>query len=302
MQGVKGTTRMVGVFGQPVGHSLSPIVHNAAFEFLGLDLVYAAFDVSPDGLGRAVEAITALSMVGANVTIPHKVRVMDLMDDTDENALYLGNVNTIVNRQGYLTGHNTDGPGITAALADAGVDVPGRRVLCLGAGGVARTSALQMAKEGAAQIVIAARSPERGAGLADFVRARAPKGCLVSYVPSGDLERDAASGRYEGSLVAAVDGADLIIQTTQVGMHPRYEVPSPCPPEALGPGKTVFELIYRPLETSLVREARRRGCTVVHGSALFLHQAALSFELWTGVPAPRAAMARVLHEALGRDE
>ncbi|HZQ80331.1 MAG TPA: shikimate dehydrogenase [Acidimicrobiia bacterium] len=283
---LSGHTRVVGVIGDPVSHSLSPALHNSAFEALRLDWVYVAFPV-PRGRGAdAVAAIPALGLVGFNVTMPHKEDVAAACDELTPDAAALRSVNTVVARPGGRTlGDSTDGPGFLDALADEDVAVAGQPVLVLGAGGAARAVVLALGRAGAT-VTVAARRPEAAeaaAGLAPGARAVALGAVAATPGPS-------AAG--------AVDPAafSLVVNATPLGMSGGD--PLPVDPEALHAGQTVVDLVYHPADTPLLTAARARGAHAVNGLGMLLHQAARSFTLWTAEAAPVDAMRAAVTAAL----
>jgi shikimate dehydrogenase len=266
---ITAATRVVGVIGDPVVHSRSPAMHNAAFAALGLDWVYVAFPVAGGDGPAAVRAVTALGLAGLNVTMPHKADAAAACDDLAPEAAALGAVNTVVNAGGALVGHSTDGDGFLRALDDEGVAVSGRRCLVLGAGGAARAITHALGRAGA-DVIVAARRPEAG---------RAAAALAPDAVATGLDE-------------LAVDGFDVIVNATPVGMHGE---PTPFDPAQLHAGQFVFDTVY-PADTPLLREARARGLRAAGGLGMLVHQGALSFSLWTGTEPPldimRAAAAR----------
>ena len=274
---LSGHTRVVGVIGDPVAHSLSPTLHNAAFEALGLDWVYVAFPV-PRGHGaEAVAAVSALGLAGLNVTMPHKEDVAGACDELTEDAAALRSVNTVVALPGGRTlGDSTDGPGFLDALADENIHVAGKPVLVLGAGGAARAVILALGRAGA-NVTVAARRPEAGQAAA----ALAPG---ASAVP---LDSVAAST----SAAFAV-----VVNATPLGMSAGD--PLPVDPEKLHGDQAVVDLVYHPADTPLLTAARSKGAQSVNGLGMLLHQAAHSFTLWTGHPAPIDAMRSAVTTAL----
>lgn len=275
------TTTCVGLFGYPVAHSKSPQMHNAAFAQLGLNFAYLAFAVEPERLQAAVEGIRALGLRGVNVTIPHKVSVLPFLDRISPEAELIGAVNTIVNDGGVLTGYNTDGIGYLSALQEeTGIDIRGKHVLLLGAGGAARAVAAQMALNGAERLVIAARQQEKAEGLAAHLRAHAAvDGITLEAAEQGLAEYD------------------LIINTTPVGMHPHTDA-VPLPTDRLQAGQLVSDLIYNPRLTRFLQEAKARGCGVSGGLGMFVHQGAHAFQLWTGALAPVDVMRQTVESCL----
>ena len=276
---ITASTTLCAVIGNPVGHSLSPEIHNAAFRHLGLDWVYTAFRV--EDLAPAIAGVRALGIRGVSITIPHKVAALPLLDSLEETAAKIGAVNTIVNAGGRLHGINTDGAGALRALTGAGHNPAGDSVLILGSGGAARAIAFTLAVHAApARLAIAGIVPGELAALCADIAAATP----VSPVP---VAMTAATLRE------AVAGARIIINCTPLGMHPQTES-SPLPAELLGSGQVVFDIVYNPLMTKLLKDARARGAAVICGIEMFLNQACLQFEHWTGLPAPAEVMREVL--------
>ncbi len=265
---INGRTRVHAIIGNPVGHSLSPAMHNAAFAARGMNRVYVPFEVTD--LAAAVAGIRGLGLAGVSVTIPHKQGVIDLLDEVEPVAAAIGAVNTIVIDNGRLTGHNTDWIGANQALAGA-MDLKGGRVALLGAGGAARAIGFGL-KEAGATVVIVNRSRKRGESLARDL------GC--DFVP---LEE-----------VATVSAAGLV-NATSIGMEPDAGK-SPVEAAILKNFPVVMDIVYAPLTTRLLEEAAAAGCRVVNGLEMLLYQGAAQFELWTGEPAPLEVMRRVLEE------
>jgi shikimate dehydrogenase len=260
---ITGTTRVVGVIGDPVGHSRSPAMHNAAFAALGLDWVYVALPVARGDGAAAVRAVTTLGLAGLNITMPHKADAAAACDDLSPEASALGAVNTVVNAGGTLVGHSTDGDGFLRALDDEGITSVGQRALVIGAGGAARAITHALGRVGA-HVTVAARRPEaarRAAALA----------------PKAD-----ATG-LDG---VAVEGFDVVVNATPLGMD--GEAP-PFDTAELHAGQFVYDTVY-PIETPLLGEARARGLRAAGGLGMLVHQGALSFSLWTGVAPPLDVM------------
>ncbi len=271
---ITGATRVAGVIGDPVRHSLSPRLHNAAYGALGLDWVFTAFEV-PDGEARAaLEAARVFGFVGLSVTMPHKTAIAALCDDLAPGAAALRSVNTVTFATGgRSTGHSTDGDGFLRSLVEAGVEVRGCDALVLGGGGAARAVAHALMTAGA-QVSVAARR----AGAAAEAAALAA-GAVVEW----------------DDRAAAVSAARIVVNATPVGMG--GDASLPIPTDAIGPELVVVDLVYEPLETPLLAAARSRGARGVSGLGMLVHQAALQVELWSGRPAPveamRAAVVRV---------
>lgn len=266
---IGGGTHVVGVIGWPVEHSLSPAIHNAGFASLGMDWVYVPLPVAPGAMRAAADGLVGLGLRGANVTMPHKTESADLADELSEDARRLRAVNTFVVAGDRLVGHNTDTPGFDRFLRrDAGFDPAGRSALVLGAGGAARAVALALALAGAAELCVAVRDAGRAD---DLLLAIEGTELAVEVVPFDE---------------AAARRADLVVNATPVGADGRS-----CPPvPVLGPDVLVVDLLYRPAVTPLQVRAREAGAESFGGLGLLLHQAALSFDLWTGTPAPLDVM------------
>jgi len=265
-------------------------MHNAALQALGLDGVYVAFDVTPRELTAAVRGLQALGVGGVNCTIPHKEALLEIVDELSEPARWIGAVNTLVFRDGRMEGHNTDAPGFLAALRAAGFDPAGRRIVVLGAGGSARAVVAALGRA-ARSIRIANRTPGRAEALVDQFR--------TGFAAAGGASLSLETVAWEGpALAEAVQGADLLVNTTSVGMAPRVAEMPPVPAAAFHPGLLVYDLIYNPLETRLLRIAREQGARGCHGAGMLAHQGALALELWTGCPAPADRMEQVILESL----
>lgn len=267
---MKKETALFGVIGHPIGHSLSPLMHNAALDHAGVDAVYLAFDVTD--LAGALAGVRALSIRGLSVTIPHKEAVMAHLDVLDPLAERIGAVNTIDNRDGRLTGYNTDAAGALAALSGV-VDIAGVDVAVLGAGGAARAIGFAV-REAGGRVTILNRSREKGERLAEDIGA--------AFRPLAEFR-----GRRRG----------VVINTTSVGMHPHADE-IPVPEKELAEGMVVMDIVYNPLRTRLLASAESRGCRTIDGLAMFVRQGAAQFELWTGEKAPVDLMARTVRVAL----
>jgi shikimate dehydrogenase len=266
---VRGSTRLAGVIGWPVEHSLSPAIHNAAFSALGMDWVYVPLPVPPPRLTAAIAGLAALGFAGANVTMPHKTDAAEIVDACSDDARTLRAVNTIVVGADEVSGHNTDALGFERFLReDAGFDASGRSALVFGAGGAARACALALARSGLASLAVAVREPSRADDLRSVVQ--------DSKTAVRVVDLDEASG---------MPAADLIVNATPLGVHGEA---LPLPP--LGAGMTAVDLLYRPTATPFQTAAREAGAAVFGGLGLLLRQAALSFELWTGQAAPLPVM------------
>ena len=265
---VDGATRAVGVIGWPVEHSLSPLIHNTAFIALGMDWVYLPMPVRPGELPAALRGLRALGFVGANVTMPHKTESAELADELSDDARRLRAVNTLVVGPDQLVGHNTDALGFDRFLRrDAGFDPAGRAALIYGAGGAARACALALARGGLAKLTVALRDPARGDHMATTLDGLPTELNVVEFLRASRLE------------------ADLVVNATPLGAHGE-ELPLP----ALDPQSLVVDLLYRPALTPIQTRARDAGAVAFGGLGLLLHQATLSFELWTGREPPLDVM------------
>lgn len=270
-------TGLVALLGWPVGHSLSPAMHNAGFRALGWNLSYLGFATPPERLGDAVRGLEALGCRGFNLTVPHKEAVIDLLDEVDARARQAGAVNTVANRDGRLIGYNTDGAGFIASLHAAGFDPRGRSVLMFGAGGAARGVTLALILAGAARIWVANRTHARAETLAGALNASVAGG-VVAAVPL-----DA------GAIAEVLPAAGLIVNATSVGLAGKAG-PGPqtvwddfrsCRPEAL-----VVDLVYTPEQTPFLSRASQAGLKTCGGLGMLVHQAALAWDVWFGAPAP----------------
>ena len=275
---ISGTTTMLGLIGTPVAHSKSPAMYNHCFQKFGLDWAYLAFDVPAERAGEAVAAIRTLGMRGANVTMPCKNAVIPFLDELTPAARAIQAVNTIVNEDGVLVGHNTDGCGYTQNLRRNGIEVEGKKIVLLGGGGAASAIAIQAALEGAAEIAVFnlrdAFWPRVEQGLKSI--AQAAPGCAISL---RDLEDRAA-------LKAAIDRCDILSNATRVGMAP-YEGQSNITDGSwYRPDLVVTDVVYAPPETKMLREARAAGCRTCDGLGMLLCQGAEAFRLYSGLEMP----------------
>lgn len=280
---ILGTTRVVAIFGDPVEQSLSPVIQNAAFRALNIDMVYVPFHVRGSDLEGAVDSIRSLSMAGANITVPHKEAVLPLLDRLTPEAESLGAVNTIVNDNSVLTGHNTDGEGYVRSLTmETGFKCEGKCALIIGAGGAARAIAGGLASRGAKRIIIANRTIEKAERL---TRDIAPMFTDVAFQETSfDTGRD--GGAIEDGKVVAE--ADLIVNTTSIGMFGRGSLNIKL--ELADKRAIVSDIVYKPLETELIAEARGLGLIAHCGLGMLIHQGGAGFELWTGEQAPIKVM------------
>lgn len=266
-------------------------MHNAAFAALGMPYAYVPFAVQPEKLRTALDALHALGIVGVNLTIPHKEAALSLMDEVTEAARRVGAINTVHCIDGRLVGDNTDGYGFYEPLREMNFDAAGRETLIVGAGGAARSVAFRLAEAGA-RITMVNRTLERARRLADAVAAGT--GTAVNIIALDDTD----------CVSRALHRAELLVQTTNIGMHPHEDALPPVPVEALHSSLLVYDLVYNPMETGLLREARKRGCRTLTGVKMLVFQGAAAFERWTRRKPPTDVMERaVLNEwGTGVDE
>ena len=281
-------TAVYGIMGHPVGHSRSPAMHNRAFAVLGIDAIYVPFSVAPDRLEQAVRGIHGLDLQGMNVTLPYKSAIMPLLDEVDPDARSIGAVNTVLRDGSRLRGTNTDAAGLTRSLEEAGVSLRGTRSVVLGAGGAARACVIGLARAGVREIVVAARKLDAAEALVQALgQAAHPAQLRVSA-----WQTDALGKMFSS--------ADLVVQATSATLNGGVaadEFARTLPLSLLPSQAVVVDIVYHPLETSVLRAASEQGRRTVDGLGMLLHQAALSFELWTGRKAPVAEMRAVLTTA-----
>ena len=275
---ISGATRVAAVIGSPVGHSLSPALHNAGFDAGGIDWVYTAFEVAPGAAGDALQAMRVLDFGGLSVTMPHKEAVADLVDELDPAAAALRSVNTVVPiGDGRLKGYSTDGAGFVASLVAQGVDVAGKRIVVLGAGGAARAIIDALARADAANITVVNRSPARAQAAAEL-----------------------AGGVGAVGTSSSITGCDIVVNATSVGMG---TADLPCDAGLLHPAHVVADIVYHPRCTALLAAARQRGARTVEGLGMLVHQAVLQQQLWTGTtPDPAVMWAAAERELAARGQ
>jgi len=285
---ISGKTRVCGVIGDPIEHTMSPVMHNAAFKELGLDYLYVPLRVKREELGKAVESVRALNIRGLNVTLPHKVSIISFLDELDPLARKIGAVNTIVNDDGVLTGYNTDATGFLQALLEGGVEPKEKKVVILGAGGASRAISFILAERGA-HLVILNRLLEL-----DWAKELAQR---VSKVFAKEVK---ALELNEKNLEMVLEGADILINATSVGMSPDVDE-TPVPARLLKPGLIVFDIVYNPIKTRLLKEAETASAQTIGGLDMLAWQGAIAFEKWTGRKAPLDLMKKEAIKALGHE-
>ena len=280
---ITGQTKIVGIIGDPIKHSRSPQIHNAAIAALGLDYVYVPFHVEPDNLGTAIEGFKAANVVGINVTIPHKQNVISYLDEISREATLIGAVNTLIFKDGAINGENTDAPGFLQAMQEDGLDVPqGGAAVVIGAGGSARAVVVALALAGVQTICITNRTVSRAVALATDLSEKTDASIY-------------GIGLDDPKLSNAVGTSQLIVNTASTSMDESH--PLLIDPEWLEPQSIVYDIVYTPPETRLLQAAAEKGCHTIGGLGMLVHQGAIAFERWTGVNPPVEAMRRALQGA-----
>ncbi len=263
---IDATTNVFAVMGNPVSHSKSPAIFNRAFAEKGYNGVYVAFRVTE--IESGADAIRSLDIKGASITIPHKISILDCLDDLDPMARKIGAVNTVINENGSLKGYNSDWIGALKALQER-ISLEGKNIIIIGAGGAARAIGFGVKSSGA-NLTISNRSYLKGKRLAEDLEA--------DYIHFSDFKKP---------------GHDILINATSVGMTPHINK-IPVPESVLTPGLLVMDIVYSPLETLLLKKAKEKGCKTINGLSMFIHQAGIQFELWTRIPAPIEVMRQSL--------
>ena len=280
---IKGTTKNLGVMGWPIAHSLSPVLQNAAIEEAELDYVYISLPVPPEKLKEAVAGLRAMQFTGWNVTIPHKQAIMAELDAVDEDARIIGAVNTVVNRDGHLTGYNTDCIGFMQPLAQQGFLPKGKEATILGAGGAARAVIWGLLRAKVKRITLGVRNPAKAARLAE------------EFAAYGEIQ----VLHWEDSAFAEhLAVTDLLVNTTPLGMYPHVEGMPPVDWTKLKKDALVYDIIYTPERTRFLCEAQEHGHAIINGEGMLAGQGAAAFTLWTGVAPDLALMKRALREEL----
>lgn len=267
---IDGKTKVLGIIGDPIEHTRSPLMHNAAFKELGLNFCYLPFHVKPERLKDAIEGVRALNIRGLNVTVPHKERVIEYLDELSEEAKYIGAVNTILNREGFLTGYNTDSFGFVRSLVEEGLKIEDRIFLILGAGGASRAVVYGVLKN-RGKVYIYNRTKERALKIKE------------TFSKIGDITLVESPEKI-------IRDVDIVVNTTSLGLKP--DDPMPIEPSLIGKHQTYCDIVYP--ETPLMREAEKKGCKVIGGLGMLLWQAARAFTIWTGQEAPLQVMKKAL--------
>ncbi len=286
---ISGKTRLCGIIGDPIEHTMSPVMHNAAFRQMGVDYLYVPFKVKQGELAKAIDGVRALNIRGLNVTIPHKVAIIQFLDKLDHLAERIGAVNTIVNNDGVLMGYNTDGAGFLQALLEGGIEPQEKKVVILGAGGASRAISFSLADRGA-HLVILNRALEL-----DWAEELASR---ISQTFSKEVE---ALELNRENLARVLDRANIVVNATSVGMTPNIDE-TPVTSDLLKPDLTVFDIVYNPIKTRLLREAEAAGARTISGLDMLVWQGALAFEKWTGLKAPVELMREEAIKVLEKHE
>ena len=274
---INAATRLCAVLGAPVRHSASPAMHNAAFAALGLDWRYLAFEVDPKNLRAAIAGAKIMGFAGLNVTVPHKLLAVDMVDVLDESAKTWGAVNTIRFGPEGAIGFNTDADGLANSLReDLGLKLRGAKVLLLGAGGAGRTAALKLAAENVAELFLVNRTPSKVEAIATEIAARFPSVRVIAGYPHTTV--------------------DLLLNATSLGLQTGDALPWDEKQFSLKQTRAVYDMIYRPAETRLLAAAKTAGCRTANGLGMLLHQGAKALEIWTGKTAPLDVMRRALEQ------
>lgn len=278
-------TRIIGLLGNPIGHSVSPLIQNMAFEKMGLNYIYMPFELRDDQLERALCSFDCFRIAGANVTVPYKTEVMRYLDRIDKKAELIGAVNVISCEDGILIGYNTDGDGFIRSLKEnAGIDPKGLNALIIGSGGAARAIAFSLVMKGASRVYISNRTYERAAKLADSINSMS-KGKAVPIHLSHDDLKDASVR------------SDIIVNATTVGMCPNTEA-RPIPSDIISRDQIVCDAVYNPLMTGILKDAADKGCDVLTGLGMLIYQAIESFRIWTGMEPDYEELYEVAYESL----
>ena len=277
-------SELVGVFGCPIDENPTGVMEEAGFAAKGLDFRYLTIKVNEGDLGAAMQGLRAMHMRGINLTIPHKVAVLQYLDELSEAAAIIGAVNVVVNNDGKLWGENTDGKGFLTSLKDAGVSVRGKTVAVLGAGGAARAIAVECALAGAEKIIIINRNAQRGEALVDLLKEKTP--AAVEYVP------------WQGA-IAVPAGTHILVNATSVGLFPNVDQKPEINYASITADMVVTDVIFNDPNSLFLQEAATRGAQTINGLGMLVNQGALNFTLWTGEEAPLAVMTETLKREFG---
>lgn len=280
---IRGSTKVLGIFGYPVEHSLSPAMQNAAIRQLALDMIYVPWEVKPGSLKMAFDGVRAMGIRGVNLTIPHKEEALKYLDEITDEVLIIGAANTVVNNNGVLTGHNTDGKGLLLSLKENHQFSPSdKSAVIIGAGGAARGIATSLALSGASKILLANRTEEKASTLAKELSGKISAATFLS------------TGLDSDKIKAFLPKADILINASSAGMNGENNLDLPL--DLLPKVAIVVDIVYKPLETALLYKARKLGLKTEDGLGMLACQGAMGFELWTGQPPPTAIMRKTLRD------
>jgi shikimate dehydrogenase len=268
-------TKTFAVIGDPIDHSLSPSIHNAAFKALGLDCTYIAYRIPHGELKAGIESLLQIKIAGFNVTVPHKVEMMNFLNESSRECKIIGATNTVSNNEGKLTGYNTDMDGFLEPIKKRNLAICGQDVLLIGAGGAARAIVAGFAKEKAHKVTIANRTAPRAQELAKFA---SDLGLQVNIISFEDAAQNAGQYRF-------------IVNATTIGLRGE---PSPISTKMIGSQNVVYDIVYMPMNTDLISKSKKNSATIIYGYEMLLGQAALAFEIWHNIKAPYDAMRKVL--------
>lgn len=274
---ITGHTRLIGLFAEPIRHSVSPMLQNTALQALEIDAVYLAFELGEDRLVQAIESIRTLEMLGANLSMPHKMAAVPMMDELSEAAKLVGAINTIVNENGKLIGYTTDGTGFMRSLQDQEIDIIGKKMTIIGAGGAATAIIVQAALDGVQEIAVYNRKDEffeKVQEKLDYIESNTK--CTIHLHDLAETDK----------LASDVKNSSLLVNATGVGMKPNLEASPVADFSILREDLPVYDVIYTPRETRLLKEAKARGAKAMNGLGMLLYQGAAAFELWTGKEMP----------------
>lgn len=272
---IQGTTALLGLIGDPIKHSKSPHMHNTSFEAAGLDHVYMAFEVEDGHIKEALDALRILNAKGGNITMPHKSKVVEYLDDISEDARIIGSVNTIkIDENKKIKGYNTDGRGLVKALEENGVDFKGKKIVVAGAGGAAKAVVTQLAFDGAGEIVLFNRTLSSAEAITDNIKKN------ISTCKARSLEMN------ESKLVEEIQDAAILVNCTSLGMKSSIDQAIISSAEQLPKGIFVADIVYEPDQTKLLKLAEEAGCRYMNGLMMMIWQGAIAFNIWTGVDMP----------------
>lgn len=281
MESINTSTKLVGLIGNPLGHSFSPVMQNRAFKKMGLNFLYIPIEVEEEGLGDVIRGIRRMNFAGFNVTIPYKIKVIEFMDDLDDLAKLIGAVNTAVITKGRIKGYNTDGEGFVRSLEEsAAFHVKGSSVFVIGSGGAARAITMTLAARGAERLYICNRTGERAERLCQDINKGVRECAVAVSMEPGEMER-------------ILKDIDILVNATSIGMHPNAgELPLDM--SLVQEGTVVCDIVYNPPRTEFLNQAAKKGCTTVNGLGMLAYQGAEAFALWTGIRAPVEEMVNAL--------